>query len=76
MAGLIGSRSPLILGIRDAGGFPVVWDRRTDQLVTFFFKDRDDLDPSGPTLNELLTEIFGPGYFDDTWAEALRQLRG
>jgi hypothetical protein len=64
----------VILGY-ETSGFPVVWDRRTDQLVTFFFKDRDDLDPSGPTLDELLTEIFSPGYFDDTWAEALRQLR-
>jgi hypothetical protein len=59
----------------DSSGFPLVWDRRTDQVVTFFFKDRDDLDPSGPTLDELLTEIFSPGYVDDTWAEALGQLR-
>src|SRR5262249_26520813 len=59
----------------ETSGFPLVWDRRTDQLVTFFFKDRDDLDPSGPTLDELLTEIFSPGDFDDMWAEALGQLR-
>jgi hypothetical protein len=59
----------------DASGFPLVWDRRTDQLVTFFFKDRDDLDPGGPTLDELLAEIFSPGYRDDMWAEALGQLR-
>jgi hypothetical protein len=59
----------------DASGFPLVWDRRTDQVVTFFYKDRDDLDPSGPTLDEFLTEIFSPDSDNDTWAEALQQLR-
>jgi hypothetical protein len=60
----------------DASGFPVVWDRETDRLVTFFFKDRDDLDPPGPTLDELLSGIFSPDYFDEMWQEALIQLRG
>lgn len=59
----------------DTSGFPIIWDQRTDQLVTFFFKDRDDLDHTGPTLEELLTEIFSPGYYDEMWAEALGQLR-
>ena len=59
----------------DSSGFPVVWDSRTDQLVTFFFKDRDDLDPCGATLDELLTETFSPGHLDDMWNEALGQLR-
>lgn len=59
----------------ETSGFPVVWDSRTDQLVIFFFKDRDDLDPTGPTLDELLSEIFSPDYFDETWQEALTLLR-
>src|SRR5262249_14257940 len=44
----------------DVSGFPLVWDHRTDQIVTFFYRDRDDLDPVGQTLDELLREIFSP----------------
>jgi hypothetical protein len=59
----------------ETSGFPVVWDWATDQLVTFFYRDRDDLDPFGQTLDELLSEIFSPSYFDAMWREALGQLR-
>jgi hypothetical protein len=59
----------------DCGGFPLVWDQRTDQLLTYYFKDSDDLEHQGPTIDELMTRIFDPSYQDDLWQEALGQLR-
>jgi hypothetical protein len=58
----------------DTYGFPMVWDQRTDQVVTFFYRDRDDLDPAGQTLDEFLSGIFSRDYPDSMWQEALRQL--
>lgn len=59
----------------DTCGFPLVWDKRTDKIAIFYFKDSDDLYPTGLTIDELLSEIFSPGYPDEMWSEALAQLR-
>lgn len=64
----------LILG-NDASGSPLIWDRNTDRVSTFFFKG-GDWEPLESTLEEFMTGLFSPTTIEenDMWHEALAQL--
>ena len=59
----------------ETSGFPIVWDQRTDQLLVYFFKDGNELERTGPTIDEFMIDLFSPQYEDESWQEALEQLR-
>jgi hypothetical protein len=66
----------LIFG-NDASGAPLIWDRNSDRVSTFFFKG-GDWEPIAKTFEEFMTALFFPKTIDenDTWHEALVQLKG
>lgn len=65
----------LILG-NDASGSPLIWDRDTDRVSTFFFKG-GDWEPLEATFDEFMTGLFFPKIIEenDMWHEALSQLK-
>lgn len=72
--------SPLIAGQHlvlgnDASGSPLIWDRATDSMSTFFFKG-GDWEPLATSFEQFLTDLFFPESPDpdDLWCEALVQL--
>jgi hypothetical protein len=74
--------SPLELGQHlifgnDASGAPLIWDRNSDRVSTFFFKG-GDWEPIAKTFEEFMTALFFPKTIDenDMWHEALVQLKG
>ena len=65
----------LIFG-NDASGSPLIWDRNSDRVSTFFFKG-GDWEPIAQTFEEFMTDLFFPKTIDETdmWQEALAQLK-
>ncbi len=65
----------LILG-NDASGSPLIWDRNSHRVSSFFFKG-GDWEPIASTFEEFMTDLFFPKTIDenDMWHEALAQLK-
>lgn len=52
----------LILG-NDASGSPLIWDRNSDHVSTFFFKG-GDWEPIAPTFEDFMDDLFFPKRID------------